>query len=81
MKPKPSVASSLRKSTHSPAAVKPWKPSTGRFGIRRQLSQDFTVEGFAAPYVVVRRKSDGQRGTLMFQHSPRFYFGFEPHHE
>ena len=28
----------------------------------QQLSQDFTVEGFLAPYVVVRRKSDGQRG-------------------
>jgi hypothetical protein len=46
-----------------------------------QLSQDFTVEGFAAPYVVVRRKSDGQRGTLMFQHNPRYYFAFEPHRE
>ena len=45
----------------------------------RQLSEDFVVEGFMAPYVVVRRKSDGQRGTLAFQHNPRFYFGFEPH--
>ena len=32
-----------------------------------------------APLVVVRRKSDGVKGSLMFQHSPRFYFGFEPH--
>ncbi len=47
----------------------------------QELGQDFQVEGFAAPYVVVKRKSDGQRGTLMFQHHPRFYFGFEPHHE
>jgi len=46
-----------------------------------ELSRDFTVEGFLAPYVVVRRKSDGQRGSLMFQHHPRLYFGFEPHHE
>jgi hypothetical protein len=43
----------------------------------QELGQDFTVEGFMAPYVVVRRKSDGQRGSLMFQHNPRFYFGFE----
>ena len=35
--------------------------------------------GFTAPLVVVRRKSDGQKGSLMFQASPRFYFGFEPH--
>jgi hypothetical protein len=47
----------------------------------QELGQDFQVEGFAAPYVVVRRKSDGQRGSLMFQHNPRFYFGFEPHQE
>jgi hypothetical protein len=44
-----------------------------------ELSDDFEVLGFAAPLVVVRRKSDGQKGSLMFQASPRFYFGFEPH--
>lgn len=41
-----------------------------------ELQQDFEVEGFIAPYVVVRRKSDGQRGTLEFKHSPRVYFGW-----
>ena len=45
----------------------------------QQLSDDFEVIGFAAPLVVVCRKSDRQKGSLMFQHSPRFYFGFEPH--
>ncbi len=44
-----------------------------------QVSEDFEVLGFMAPIVVVRRRSDGQKGSLMFQHSPRFYFGFEPH--
>ena len=44
-----------------------------------QLSDDFEVLGFMAPIVVVRRRSDGVKGSLMFQHSPRFYFGFEPH--
>lgn len=41
-----------------------------------QLSQDFSVEGFMAPCVVVTRKADGKRGSLEFQHSPRFYYGF-----
>jgi hypothetical protein len=41
------------------------------------LSDDFEVIGFAAPLVVVCRKSDRQKGSLMFQASPRF--GFEPH--
>jgi hypothetical protein len=44
-----------------------------------QLREDFNVEGFLAPYVVVRRKSDGERGSLMFQHNPRFFFSFEPY--
>jgi len=44
-----------------------------------QLQKDFEVIGFMAPLIVVRRKSDGVKGSLMFQSSPRFYFGFEPH--
>jgi len=43
----------------------------------RSLQEDFTVEGFSAPYVAVVRKSDGKRGTLEFTHSPRVYFGFK----
>ena len=44
-----------------------------------QLTQDFEVIGFMAPFVVVRRRSDGMKGSLEFQHAPRFYFNFEPH--
>jgi hypothetical protein len=43
-----------------------------------ELQPDFEVIGFAAPFVVVRRRSDGQVGTLEFTHSPRVYFGFVP---
>jgi len=42
-----------------------------------ELTRDFEVTGFLAPYVVVRRKSDGVVGTLQFRHSPRFYFNFQ----
>ena len=42
-----------------------------------QLGTDFSVTGFMAPYVVVRRKSDGQVGSLEFTHMPRFYFNFQ----
>ncbi len=41
-----------------------------------ELSRDFIVHGFMAPYVVVTRKSDNLEGTLEFTHSPRFYFNF-----
>ncbi|TWT64387.1 hypothetical protein [Rubinisphaera italica] len=43
-----------------------------------ELQEDFEVVGFLAPYVIARRKSDGQQGSLMFQGSPRFYFSFQP---
>lgn len=43
-----------------------------------ELSRDFEVRGFMAPFVVVKRKSDGVVGSLMFRHSPRFYFSFTP---
>ena len=46
-----------------------------------QLRSEFIIEGFLAPFVVVRRKSDGQRGSLEFQHQPRFYFNFSPHED
>ncbi len=50
----------------------------GRVWDTQQLGDDFTVIGFLAPYVVVHRKSDGRKGSLEFQHNPRFYFNFLP---
>lgn len=41
-----------------------------------ELRRDYEVIGFAAPFVVVRRRSDGVKGSLEFTHSPRVYFGF-----
>lgn len=41
-----------------------------------QLRAEFDVIGFLAPFVVVRRKSDGANGSMEFTHSPRFYFNF-----
>jgi hypothetical protein len=42
-----------------------------------QLCQDCDIKGFMASFVIVRRKSDGKVGSLLFQHSPRFYFAFK----
>ena len=35
-----------------------------------ELSDEFEVIGFMAPVVVVRRRSDGQKGSVYFQHTP-----------
>jgi hypothetical protein len=43
-----------------------------------ELKRDFEVRGFAAPLVVVRRRSDAVLGTLFIHHEPRFYFGVSP---
>ena len=42
-----------------------------------ELTNDFEVLEFAAPFVVVKRKTDNKIGSLMFQHHPRFYFAFQ----
>jgi hypothetical protein len=40
------------------------------------LAAEFEVIGFMAPFVVVRRKADGKKGSMEFTHSPRLYFNF-----
>lgn len=43
-----------------------------------ELREHFEVIGFASPLVVVKRKADGQKGSLYFQAAPRIYFGWAP---
>ena len=61
-------------------------PGAGRADLERrhgtvmdhtELAAAFTVVGFMAPFVVVRRKTDGVTGSLEFQHTPRFYFNWQ----
>lgn len=41
-----------------------------------EVTAQFDVLSFCAPFCVVIRKRDGVRGHLQFQHSPRVYFNF-----
>jgi hypothetical protein len=50
---------------------------TGQTWTTTELQREFEVIGFAAPFVVVRRKSDGAVGSLEFQHHPRVYFSWK----
>lgn len=43
-----------------------------------QLTEQFEVLGFLAPLVIVKRRSDGVKGSMYFSHQPRLYFGFMP---
>jgi hypothetical protein len=42
-----------------------------------ELTRDFIVHGFMAPFVSVTRKSDGAKGSLEFTHIPRWYFNWK----
>ena len=61
-----------------PGSRKALEAQHGQVWNTEELSIDFKVIGFMAPFVGVRRRSDGVRGSVMFQASPRFYFGFQP---
>ena len=49
----------------------------GRVWNSAELVNDFEVLEFAAPFAVVKRKTDNQLGSLVFQHHPRYYFSFK----
>lgn len=40
-------------------------------------ASQWEVVAFLAPFVMVRDKVTGKKGSLEFQHSPRFYFNFQ----
>ena len=44
-----------------------------------QMQKTFEVLGFSMGYCVVVRREDGQKGSLDFCHSPRYYYNFMPH--
>ena len=69
----------LVKINQNPGSREAIEAEHGRVWSTAELSEDFDVLGFMAPVVVVRRKSDGQKGSLYFQHAPRYYFSFEAH--
>ena len=48
----------------------------GQTWTTEQMTDEFETIGFAAPFVVVKRRSDGKTGTLEFTHRPRVYFGW-----
>ena len=49
----------------------------GQVWTTQELGQDFELLSFASPLVAARRRSDGTKGSLFFQHTPRVYFDFQ----
>lgn len=51
----------------------------GKVWTTDELSEEFQIVGFMAPLCVVKRRADGMKGSVEFQHNPRFFFNFQPH--
>ncbi len=62
---------------HQPAERPALQSQYGQVWDAAELARDFEVLGFAAPLVVVKRRVDGQVGSLFFQHNPRLYFAYK----
>lgn len=52
-------------------------PPEGHEWTTDELTKEFEVLGFLAPFVIVRNRATGKKGSLMFKHSPRVYFGWK----
>jgi hypothetical protein len=62
----------------SPGGREDLEANYGKVWDTDEMQEEFAAIGFLAPYIHVMRKSDRVKGTLMFQHNPRFYFSFCP---
>jgi len=50
----------------------------GKVWDTKELQEKFKVISFAAPWAMVEDKETGNRGSVTFQHAPRFYYDFQP---
>jgi hypothetical protein len=49
----------------------------GQVWTTHEMLEEFDALGFLSPFILVRKKDSGERGSLMFTHSPRFYFSWK----
>jgi len=66
----------LAQINHAPGSREALEAEHGQVWNTEELQRDFQITGFLAPVVGAVRRSDGQRGSLLFQARPRFYFGW-----
>jgi len=68
----------VRQINGAPQSRESLERAYGQVWDSEELARDFEVHAFAAPFVVVVHKADGVKASLRFQHSPRFYYAFQP---
>lgn len=68
----------VKEINHEPGSREDLEQKHGKVWDTNQMQEEFEPLGFMAPLIVVRRRSDGIKGSLKFQHNPRFYFDWSP---
>ncbi len=43
-----------------------------------EVTQEFEILGFMAPFCTAVRRETGKKGSLLFVHRPRIYYGWKP---
>ena len=43
-----------------------------------EVVEEFEIIGFLAPFCTAKRRETGEKGTLLFVHRPRVYYGWRP---
>lgn len=61
---------------NQPVDRKYFEDTYGQVWDTSELIDEFEVIGFLAPFVSVRRRSDNVKGSMMFNHKPRYYHSF-----
>ncbi len=70
----------LKSINHRPRTreqIKEWL-STHTVWDTEEMRREFDILGFKAPFAIVLDKKSGQRGSVLFQNDPRYYFSFDP---
>ena len=70
------IASRVESSTEDTERLR-LEQEYGQVWNTKELSAEFEVDGFMAPFIVAIKKSDGKKGSMMFQDRPRFYFSWK----
>ena len=68
----------VKEINHEPGSREDLEQKHSQVWDTKEMQEEFEPLGFMAPLIVVRRRSDGTKGSLKFQHNPRLYFDWSP---
>lgn len=60
-----------------PAELQKWVEAGKKVYTTEEMSAEFEVIGFMAPFICVKEKSTGKLGSMQFTHNPRYYFDWK----